>query len=285
MTKTFFLGLGGQKCGSSWIQAYLARQPGSDFGRLGEYQAWEHRLGGVFARYRVAQPTRGQRLRARFKMALGRSEPAQHLRWRLQEDPETYFDYFARLCDQPGIIRTGDVTPSYAALPPELLAALRDGLIRRGFEVRVIFAMRDPVARLVSHLRMDTEKGRLPEQASPEEALRAFYKTDEAQARSQYERTLASMAAVFAPHERHICLFEDLFTPDGIEALSAFARVSADPSAGTTKVNARGSASKLSKDLEAEIARHYAPAYHAAHARLPKVAQLWPSARHVLTNA
>ena len=50
---TFFLGLGGQKCGSSWVQAYLARAKGSDFGRLGEYQVWEHELGGVFARYAV----------------------------------------------------------------------------------------------------------------------------------------------------------------------------------------------------------------------------------------
>ena len=284
MTKTFFLGLGGQKCGSSWIQAYLARQPGSDLGRLGEYQAWEHRLGGVFARYARPAPSTAERLRARAKRLIGAPEPADHLRWRLQSDPEAYFAYFDQLCQRPGITRTGDITPSYAALPPDLLNTIRDGLLRRGFEVRVIFCMRDPVARLVSHLRMDSDKGYRATAGSASDDLRAFYASDEAQARSRYHQTLAAIAAVFPAHERRICLFEELFTPEGISALARFADVAAEPDAGSRKVNARDSASALPEALEAEIAQFYAPAYHAAQARLPQVAELWPSARFVLTS-
>lgn len=284
MTKTFFLGLGGQKCGSSWIQAYLARQPGSDFGRLGEYQAWEHRLGGVFARYARPAPNAAERLRARAKALVGAPEPADHLRWRLQSDPEAYFDYFDRLCQAPGILRTGDITPSYAALTADHLYALRDGILSRGFDLRVIFCMRDPVARLVSHLRMDSDKGRIVPSGSDAQDLRGFYAGLEAQARSRYDQTLANIAAVFPEGQTHICLFEELFTPQGIGALARFAGVAEEPEAGNRKVNARDSASDIPEDLAAEIAQFYAPAYHAAHARLPQVAGLWPSARHVLTS-
>lgn len=282
MSGTFFLGLGGQKCGSSWIQAYLAARPGSDFGRLGEYQAWEHRLGGVFARYAVDRPSLAERLRARTKMAVGASEPAAHLRWRLQSDPEEYFDYFAGLLARRGILRTGDVTPSYAALPAGDLITIRQGLEARGMTVRAIYAMRDPVERLWSQLRMDIERGRADEAQYPAEALLAFSKTPEAQARSDYDRTLATLEEVFAKDERHICLFEEVFTPEGIANLSRFAGVDADPGAGERVVNERPGRRSFSDEVTREVARALAPVYEAAAARLPQITTLWPSARFVL---
>ncbi|MBV6635929.1 MAG: sulfotransferase family protein [Mameliella sp.] len=282
MTKTFFLGLGGQKCGSSWIQAYLARQPGSDFGRLGEYQAWEHRLGGVFARYRAPEPSALGKLRAHAKVALGALEPAAHLRWRLQRDEDAYFDYFAGLLSQQGITRTGDITPSYAALPVELLARIRDGFASRGIAVKLLFSMRDPVDRLRSHLRMEMEKGRLPEAPENEAPLRAFYATPEAEARSRYDRTLSAIEAVFEPGDVFLTPFETLFTANGIADLSRFAGVAVDAQAGMRAVNSRAKGSGLSEELEGEIARHYAPVYEAAARRLPQVAEAWPSARFVL---
>lgn len=230
--KTFFLGLGGQKCGSTWIQSYLARLPDSDFGRLGEYQIWEHRLGGVFARYKVARPGAAEKLRVRLKTAFGGSEPAQHLRWRLQSDPDAYFDYFAALLDRSGIVRTGDITPSYSALPPEMLARIRDGFASRGIATKVIFSMRDPVDRLRSHMRMEMAKERLGSDETNAGPLRDFYATEEAAARSRYDRTLQALEEVFPSEERFVCLFENLFTEAGIAALAAFANVPCDPSPG-----------------------------------------------------
>ena len=284
--KTFYLGLGGQKCGSTWIQAYLNRQEGSDFGRLGEYQVWETQLGGVFARYKVPTPPLKERLRARLKTAVGADEPAQHLRWRLQSDPEAYFDYFAGLLARTGIVRTGDITPSYAALPPERLAHICEGFAERGIAVKAIFSMRDPVDRLRSHMRMEMAKDRLSAEETNAAPLRAFYATEEAEARSRYDRTIAALEQVFAPEDRFLCLFEDLFTPDGIAALSDFAQVPSDPSQGGQAVNARAKGSgSLPEDLIAEIAAHYRPAYEAAAERLPQVRALWPSAPYALTSA
>lgn len=285
MTRTFFLGLGGQKCGSSWIQAYLARQDGSDFGRLGEYQVWEHHLGGVFDRYRAPRPSLLGKLRSRAKTALGAPEPARHLRWRLQQNGEAYFDYFAKLLDAPGTQRTGDITPSYAALPPETLAHLKTGFESRGITVKLLFSMRDPVDRLRSHLRMEMEKGRLPHSDENEAPLRAFYATPEAEARSRYDATLDAIEAVFAPQDCFITCFETLFTAHGITQLSQFADVPVDPQAGMRAVNSRGKGAGVSDELTAQIARHYAPVYEAAARRLPQVAEVWPSAATVLTTA
>ena len=279
---TFFLGLGGQKCGSSWVQAYLARAKGSDFGRLGEYQVWEPALGGVFQRYAVPAPTEFERMRARAKMALGGAEPAAHLRWRLQQDPHAYFDYFAGLLAKKGVVRTGDVTPSYAALPPETLSLIRLGFAERGIATRAIFVMRDPVERLRSHMRMEMDKGRLPASEANDAPLRRFYATAEAEARSRYDRTLEAIEAVFAPEERHIALFEEIFTPEGTEALAAFAGVPVEADAGARQVNARGKGAQVSEDVRTEIVAHYAPVYRAVAARLPQVRDLWPGADRVL---
>lgn len=285
MTKTFFLGLGGQKCGSSWIQAYLARQDGSDFGRLGEYQAWEHSIGGVFARYRAPAPSMLGKLRSRAKTAFGAPEPARHLRWRLQQNESAYFDYFAKLVAARGIARTGDITPSYAGLPAATMDRMRLGFDSRGIAVKVLFSMRDPVDRLRSHLRMEMDKGRLPHSPENEAPLRAFYASPEAEARSRYDQTLTALESVFAPSDRFVTTFETLFTASCITDLSRFAGVPVDPQAGMRAVNSRARGAALSDDLTAEIAQHYAPVYEAVARRLPHIIEVWPSARYVLTSA
>ncbi|WP_425038957.1 sulfotransferase family protein [Primorskyibacter sp. S187A] len=280
--KTFFLGLGGQKCGSSWMQAYLARQDGSDFGRLGEYQIWESDLGSVFARYKVAKPSAFELVRARAKEKLGAAVPKDYLRWQMQTDRSLYFDYFQKLLKQSSIDRTGDITPSYAALPAPMLAGIRDGFAARDIKVRAMFSMRDPVARLRSHLKMEMAKGRIDE-TDEISALDAFFAGPEAAARMRYDLTLAAMEEVFAPQDRFITLFETLFTPEGVSEFAQWADVPLEPEAGSVSVNARGSGKETLPDsLMAKIALHYRPVYEAAARRKPEIARLWPSAAYVL---
>ncbi len=282
--KTFILGLGGQKCGSSWIQAYLNRQAGADFGRLGEYQVWESDLGSVFQRYRVSEPSAFQRVRAEAKRLMRAPEPADHLRWRMQQDREVYFDYFAERLETSDIWLTGDITPSYAALPAPLLRKIKTGMEARGITVKVIFSMRDPVDRIRSHLRMEMAKGRIPKDDDNEAPLRQFFPTAEAAARTRYDMTLDAIDAVFEPNDVHLCLFETLFSAEGIQSLASFADVPANPDAGGTKVNARGKGSEVSQELTKSIAHHYAPVYRAVAPRLPSITDVWPSARHVFGN-
>ncbi|MBF9059089.1 sulfotransferase family protein [Rhodobacterales bacterium HKCCSP123] len=285
MTKTFFLGLGGQKCGSTWMQAYLARQPGSDFGRLEEYQAWESDLGSVFARYRVPTPGRAYRLAGAVKWRLGVRPSRTYLRWRMQTDRDAYFEYFSSLLGKPGIRRTGDITPSYAALPAATLARIRDGFAARGIETRALFAMRDPVARLRSHLLMDQQKGYRDRTGDEATDMDRFYASAEAEARMRYDLTLAELEAVFPAEQRFYCLFEDMFTPAGIARFAGFSGVATEPDAGAAPMNARGSGrTAFPSDLECRIARHYAPVYEAVASRLPQIARLWPSARWVITT-
>ena len=280
---TFFLGLGGQKCGSTWYREYLAGRAGSDFGRLGEYQVWEADLGGPFERYRTLRPSAAQRLKAQAKQRVGLPVPRDYLRWRMQTDREVYFSYFERILMKDAIFRTGDVTPSYAALPADTLHAIRDGFAARKIPVKVIFAMRDPVARLRSHLKMDQHKGYRDSTGHAARDLGAFYAGAEAVARSRYDETLDALEAVFSTDDTHICLMEEMVTPQGVAALSAFAGVESSPQVGATPVNARGSREDLlPKALEAEVAQHYSHVYRAVAQRLPQIRTVWPSARHVL---
>lgn len=281
----FFLGLGGQKCGSSWMQAYLARQNGSDFGRLGEYQIWEADLGSVFARYRVPRPSGLELARARAKELIGAAPPKGYLRWKMQTDRRTYFDYFDGLLKTRGTTRTGDITPSYAALPAPMLKGICDGFADRGITTKVMFSMRDPVARLRSHLKMEMAKGRITE-GDETAALEAFFAGPEAAARMRYDMTLEAMEATFSPENRFVALFETLFTPIGTAEFAQWADVPVEQNAGSAPVNARGSGkTSLDEGLTARIAQHYSPVYEAAARRRPEIVELWPSARFVLTGA
>ncbi|MCH2165520.1 MAG: hypothetical protein MK098_12830 [Marinovum sp.] len=280
--KTFFLGLGGQKCGSSWMQAYLARQPGSDFGRLGEYQIWESDLGSVFARYRVPEPDWLELTRAEAKRRLGMTVPAQVLRWRMQTNRDEYFRYFKRLLCQSGIRSTGDVTPSYAALPVPILKGIQDGFAAKDIKTRAMFAMRDPVARLRSHMNMEIAKGRV-NTGDEAQLLADFYKTKEAASRSRYDLTLGAMEDVFGPEDRFITLFEELFTPKGTARFADWACVATERNAGGKAVNARGSGhNELPDALISEIVQTYRHVYEAVFDRLPKARDLWPSSQYLI---
>lgn len=282
MKGTFFLGVGGQKCGSTWYRNYIASQEGSDFGRLGEYQVWEYALGGPFARYRTPEPSGLAKLKGKAKHRLGLSIPRDYLRWRMQTNRHEYFDYFTDILSRPGIKRTGDVSPSYAALPATTLRAIRDGFEAREIRVKVIFAMRDPVARLRSHLKMDQEKGYRSTSGDEVSDLKAFFASEEADARMRYDLTLDALEAVFPPINTHICLFEGMIRPKGVVAISKFAEFAPDPGAGKQRVNSRESGrGSLPDELEAEIVHHYKTVYSAVARRFPQIDQIWPSARHL----
>jgi hypothetical protein len=131
---------------------------------------------------------------------------------------------------------------------------------------------------------MDLDKGYLNSSGDEAADLAAFHAGAEAAARTRYDMTLDAVEQVFEAENRHICLFEEMTTPDGIADLSRFADIPADPKAGGQQVNARGSGGNpLPEDLTRAIAQHYAPVYHAVAARLPQIAQVWPSARYVLS--
>jgi|694.fasta_scaffold151084_3 hypothetical protein len=95
--KTFVLGMGTQKSGTTWLHAYVSAAASADMGFTKEYKVWDGRSGSKAARLqltpRVLFDRNGIR-RVAFR------------RW-----PSLYFRYFSGLL-HGGTTLTGDISPS-----------------------------------------------------------------------------------------------------------------------------------------------------------------------------
>lgn len=138
-------------------------------------------------------------------------------------DLAAYRDYLTD--GMAGAKVVGDVTPGYALLPEDRLKAMAS--VAR--DVRIIYLLRDPLARLWSHVRM-VVSGVAPDRFKPEavallELIISGGKSAAANsivARGDYASILPKLTKVFDPKRLMIMFYEDLFSLDGIEKLSNF---------------------------------------------------------------
>lgn len=281
MQPVFILGVGAQKAGTTWLWNYLHERSDSDMGMVKEY----HVLDVLF----TPGITDHGAKRARQLQALGwfhRFLPAsrQATAWRLhrmERNLENYFDYFQGLLRKSGIRITGDITPSYAALPVAALSEVKQGFAARGIAVKVVFLMRDPAERTLSATRRHREK--YPEHCPPgelEEIMQALCRTEEYEARARYEKTLACIEQVFAPEDTFLCLYENLFTPASIERLCACLGVPTVKGRFDERVNSAGDRMALSPTLRRELLKFYRSTIQGVAARMGSTAveAAWPGA-------
>ena len=136
MQKTFLLGVGAQKAGTSWLHDQLHRRRDADFGFLKEYHVFDALELEHFSSFRPQNPS-----------------PLKWRTWRrarMIRRPERYFSYFASRLKPSHIRLTGDITPSYAGLSAKSFQHIRNAFAQRGVTTRAVFIMRDPVERFLS---------------------------------------------------------------------------------------------------------------------------------------
>jgi len=110
--KTFLLGIGAQKAGTTWLYDYLNQHPNTDMGFTKEYHIFdalyidEQDIKKYFLQQRINNVTH-----AESKPNLEDITLLQFL-----ENTDTYFEYFKKNTAQQDILLTGDMTPSYSGL-------------------------------------------------------------------------------------------------------------------------------------------------------------------------
>lgn len=245
--RLFVLGLGAQKAGTTWLHDWLRRTPGFRPGPLGlkEMHVWD----------RIDLP-------ALAGQSVGAGPRAVPLLETMVADPACYFRHHAWLLAEGGI--AADITPAYAGLGAERLAAIAAGFARHGIALRVVFLMRDPVARCASAYVMAQPDG-------DEAGFADFYQGPGCRMRTDYPATLAAMQAL-PPGAAHVALYEQAFTPAGHAALARALGLPADPAFLARRRNPTRAPLALSAASRAACARHYRGVY--AH-----VAQAFPQAR------
>jgi hypothetical protein len=287
VTKTFLLGVGCQKGGTTWVQQYLSGSPQYAHGYRKEYhvfdavdlesesQARERIL--ERARESAAEPVPGDRQAA----------TAAH-RLSMYLDPQFYFDYFTGLVHRrPEIRVVADITPTYALLPAERFAQIRRGFARRGIAMLPVFLMRDPVERIWSQVRMHARLSERPQatEADIERSLLSQLLRPAFAPRTEYHHTIEALDQAFAPDEIFYGFYESLFTDGEVRRLCGLAGIDFvtpgfDQRVHSTPKGVPG----LSDDTTRAVAERYRDVYVAVAARFPEVSlpDLWPSSQFVL---
>ena len=270
--KIFVLGVGAQKAGTTWLHRYLNGFDDVSTGFMKEYHIWDARDLPSCKHFKV-------RLWPYLRKKLRFKTGERVVRYEMQNRFGAYEAYFRSVAGQ-GYRVTGDITPSYALLTEKTLAEIMRRLEASGFEVKVVFLLRDPVERCWSAVRMfrrGVGPHMTPEQAELSEAehLRQVYRTPHFRDRTLYQQTAARLEACFDADNIFYGIYEDLFTRQTLERLSEFLNVPVDLARTQEVFNRSPKKHGLEADLRAEIADYYRDTYAFCLERFPETRELW----------
>ncbi len=205
--RTMILGVGAQKCGTSWMFDYLAADPAIYAPPLKElhfFDAWlrPDLCAGYDARFR--------RLLTRTDTPLGRiveRRKVKALRERVAmiEDRDAYLRFFASRIGEQAFMT--EFSPCYSLIEPEGFVRIRDYFDDAGVTVKPVFLMRDPVERLYSAARMQVRDN----DDDARHIFSHFLEKYSARARGHYHQTIVGLWHAFGRDGVSITFYENLF--------------------------------------------------------------------------
>lgn len=287
----FILGVGAQKSGTTWLWKQLARHLGHRSLGLKELHYWDERIRLHSQDLRDEQAIQSfmtdESVEAitsvnhdQYFTPIKQAQRVQ--RWKLQTRPIV-----------------ADITPAYAGLPRGVFRLIRKELELRRMDYRVIYFMRDPVARIVSAFNMRLRKGQvkragqevlLPQMKakitveSPvqsedfaEEIIR-YGRSWHCQCRTRYEITVTNLREVFPPDRLFFGFNESISDSLQIEGLSKFLNLPVslfNPAQVVHRGGRLGRYHLPSADVRDELHLLYQSTYEEILEEFPEVSQLW----------
>ena len=239
--KTFVLGVGAQKAGTSWLRNYLLERADIYFAPA-EMHFFDSKYGPQTARRAERVLTKGSTLRRpankRLRLKLDYLERA---------DGGASYKEFFRSRVPADVAVFGEITPSYALLGE---AGYRAVIVLFP-NSKVFFVMRDPAERLYSQVRMNRDRHQVNADAAVDaDRLLRRAKSDQ---RSSYEMTIQDLDRVF-PRDNLLYLFyEKLFQPSAIERFCSFLGIPYAPADFDQIVNAGGPRPDIPAELDKAI--------------------------------
>jgi len=221
---TLLFCVGATKASTSWLFNYLSGHPDCHLQKFKELHFFDNLdVAPKLARVTLLQSERDA-LRAEHQAA---PRPALAARIASADawlevlksgNTQSFLDYLTRNIGQKNLI--ADITPAYALLPIDRLRAMAALLP----DVRFVYLLRDPVARLWSHVRMSAY------QRGSDFMVQAAQIFDAAMAgtqsgllnRGDYKSALGRLDAAVDPSRLLVMYQEVLLTVPGIQRLCAF---------------------------------------------------------------
>lgn len=280
---TLLFGVGATKSGTSWLHEALACHPQAHFRSIKELHYFDALHDDRIERLIATVHNERDALNARLDIA-PRHKRAE-LRQRIVDRDDWLAvlgqggesaPYLAYLQAGRGAARLiGDVTPAYALLPVERLRAMA-GLMA---DVRFIYIMRDPVARLWSHVRMMAARRGDTGRVDPRRARNILNRTlngdeHEIEIRGDYAGALTRLGEAVAPERLLVLYYEDLFGADGMARVCDFLGVTPQDVDTTRRVHA-GDALDMPAGLRDKAATWLAPQYEFVAHRMGRLPGEW----------
>lgn len=269
--KVFVLGLGNQKCGTTWLHSYLKKNESFEGGFAKEFHIWDSL---DIPCIRDASVSWKRRL-AGLPTVLRRSK--------MMRDPDFYFDYFDGLYSDKVTI-SGDITPSYSGLEPTRLEFIRDQFASRNVLVKPVILIRDPLARIKSAVRYSLSRKNYSEGITPGEtdfnrALKQYYTSEHCRLRTAYHVGISNARQVFGDDGVYVGVYENMFDDAEVERVSRFCGVPADLAYSGVFVNKTKNKAKTNdlkdKALDEAIREAYQDTYRYCFDEFPATKELW----------
>lgn len=283
-------GIGAQKSATTWLAAYLSGHPEFHMSRRKELHYWSVVHGGHYRRTKLINDRdRGRAardatwlgmLRSKLNAVAGRQRSGKHAIYaRLYDQPAAPHGNYADALffDYKGEPVVGEFTPAYATLSP---ASYRE-MASLAPDVRFMFVMRDPVARLVSGVRhlLRGEVG--SKNVTPELVRERIFEclADEDHfdlVRSRYDRTISRLESAIGADKVFYVFYETMFRQSEMDRLCDFLDIARAPASVDRRVNGgRDSATAVDDDLWRAMRTNLAPVYDFVRQRFGSLPVAW----------
>ena len=264
MEKTFILGVGCQKGGTTWLYKQLIKCKFVDMGFTKEHHVLDVKYMGCNDPVEKTLKDRSK-LTRKWGIIKSQEEKNLDLLVKFRQDIDSYYNFFDKLIStKPEVNFVGDISPSYAGLSVDALKEVKEELAKRGYNIKVIFLMRDPFERICSAVRMSRRPNRRKTKeliTSEEIDTFAYYKSEHCRLRTQYEKTMRNLDAVFEPVQVFYSIYEKLFSKQENQCLEKFLNIP-DFKPDFNKVfNKSKKTETISEQLKRDIVNYYADTY------------------------
>lgn len=169
-----------------------------------------------------------------------------------------------------------DMTPGYATLPAAMFRRMA-GLSPRAL---FVYLIRDPLARLWSHVRMQAERQKQPGEDVAEKANNTLWRIlnrgqeTHILARGDYPDTVARLRAAVPDGRLRVEYCERLYTGDGQRDMAQFLGIGYHPADGAAKAH-EGPRAELREDLAARAVRFLKDHYDWAARTVGPLPRAW----------
>lgn len=245
MDKTFFIGIGAAKSGTSWVYQYLASHPDVAPSPIKEMHVLNSQ--GNNGLLEAIQFLPWHRFAGR-KWLYENLQKAWY-----RADWNRYFNFYENVLHK-GACATGEISTSYMTISSETLTMVRERFADQGVRTVGMLFLRDPVERLISEAKF---RRRLSQENRYTDTLNEpldsiildKLKNRTGAGRTTYDTALRNLTETFEPDHLYVGLYEKLFSQDTIAEICGRLHLPAHSASFEMKVNATPS----SEPIEASV--------------------------------